>query len=76
MDKDSLFSGAQMTSIIKNYWEPIFFPQRPNFSAELAEKFCQELATLSFTVFTLHMLRSHKIFNGYGGISKVIKCRK
>ncbi len=26
---------------------PNFFPQRPNFSSGLAEKFCKELATLA-----------------------------
>jgi hypothetical protein len=41
LDKDSFVSKGKNVS----KWAK-FFPQRPNFSAKLAGKVCQELATL------------------------------
>ncbi len=42
----SWFFLTQMPSKSENLFGAGFFPQRPNFSARLARKFCQELATL------------------------------
>jgi hypothetical protein len=41
------FSGKNNNFIIRNSVRPIFFLQQCNFSSDLAEIFCQELATLS-----------------------------
>jgi hypothetical protein len=45
-DKNSVFLKPKFLQKGKITGGPKFFPQRPNFSSELAEKFCKELATL------------------------------
>ncbi len=46
IEKYGFVSKGKMPSIREIYQGAEFFPQRPNFSADLAGKVCQELATL------------------------------
>jgi hypothetical protein len=45
-DKNSVFLELKFLQKGKLLGDRIFYPQRPNFSSGLAEKFCKELATL------------------------------
>jgi hypothetical protein len=52
-DKSSVFLKPKFLQKGKIIGGPNFFPQRPNFSSGLAEKFCNELALMRTRTFTV-----------------------